>query len=156
MICTCLTGSVKETVELGKSIGNSVTKGAIVILEGNLGCGKTALARGIAISLGIPEDEISSPSFSIVHEYDNLIHIDLYRVDEKSLHDIGIEELLEDDERVKVIEWIKGIEIDKSRFQVIKVNCEFKSENERVFKIEDSGGAVCRKLKNSGRLICQE
>ncbi len=157
MTCKCFTESIEETIELGKSIGECLNKGAIVILEGTLGCGKTVLAKGIAMSLGISEDEVSSPSFTIVHEYDRLIHIDLYRIDRKSLHDIGMEELLDDTERIKVIEWMKGFEdIENLGFQVLKINCRFKSENERVFEIDDKTGNICKKLKTSGRLRCQE
>ncbi len=151
MICRCITESVERTKELGKIIGKLLPRGAVVILNGELGCGKTCLSKGIAEGLGIPEDEVSSPSFSIVHTYDSLVHIDLYRVEPEALHDIGFEEIIEDNEKVKVIEWMKSQELLKGlKLPIVAVNCSFLSENRREFEIDDGNGEICRKLESFG------
>lgn len=88
--------SEAETEALGEALGNLLFPGAFVALEGDLGAGKTALARGVARALGI--EGISSPTFNIVHEYQGripLYHFDAYRLkDEAELYDMGFEEYL--------------------------------------------------------------
>ncbi len=148
--CRIRTFSVEETRKLGEVIGSSVPEGTIILLSGDLGCGKTTLVRGIAKALGIPEDEISSPSFNIVHEYDPLAHIDLYRLDSiEAIEDLGFEEILLD-RRIKVIEWPQ-VAVDyfkESGLPVIKISCSFCKDDEREFEIVDTAGKICQKLEN--------
>lgn len=74
-----------ETFDLGRTFCLTLRGGEIVTLEGELGLGKTVFARGIAFGLGIPEDEVSSPSYTLVQEYRGgrlpMFHADLYRID---------------------------------------------------------------------------
>jgi tRNA threonylcarbamoyladenosine biosynthesis protein TsaE len=97
----------KDTIGLGRLIGEKLKKGDIVCLEGSLGSGKTTLVKGIALALGI-EDEVTSPTFTIVSSYHgspDLFHIDLYRIDHlDQLDDIGIDEFLYGG-GIAVIEW---------------------------------------------------
>ena len=92
--------SEEETLDLGRNVGRSLKGGELVLLEGDLGFGKTVFARGIATGLGIPPDEVSSPSFTLVHEYRGgrvpLFHVDLYRLTqpEEDVGALGIEEIL--------------------------------------------------------------
>ncbi len=144
--CRIKTGNNLETRKLGEVIGKLLPSGAIVILSGTLGCGKTELTKGIARAFKIEEDEISSPSFNIVHEYDRLIHIDLYRLSSiEEIEDLGMEDLL-GDPRIKVIEWGEPI----SKFQVsnpvIKIRCSEEKDNKRVFEIEDPTGKICSQI----------
>ncbi|WP_132525173.1 tRNA (adenosine(37)-N6)-threonylcarbamoyltransferase complex ATPase subunit type 1 TsaE [Phorcysia thermohydrogeniphila] len=143
--CSVRTKSVEETRELGKALGELLPPKVVVILSGELGCGKTELTRGIAEALGIPADDVSSPSFNLVHEYDELIHVDLYRLDSiEAAEDIGIEELLLDN-RPKIIEWGETIEELLECLPVIKIRCRQAGE-EREFEISDSTGKICREL----------
>ncbi|RUM42400.1 MAG: tRNA (adenosine(37)-N6)-threonylcarbamoyltransferase complex ATPase subunit type 1 TsaE [Desulfurobacterium sp.] len=143
--CWVKTKSVEETRRLGKAIGELLPQKAVVILSGHLGCGKTELARGIAEAFGIPAEEVSSPSFNIVHEYEELIHVDLYRLDSvEAVEDVGLEELLSDD-RPKVIEWGEMLEELLEGLPVIRVRCKQVGE-EREFEIGDSTGKICRKI----------
>jgi tRNA threonylcarbamoyladenosine biosynthesis protein TsaE len=149
--CRVRTLSVEETRSVGESIGSSVPEGTIILLSGDLGCGKTVLTRGIAKAQGIPEDEISSPSFNIVHEYDSLVHIDLYRLDSiEALEDLGFEEILLD-RRIKVIEWPQ-MAVDyfkESELLIVEINCSFCGNDEREFEIVDTvGNKLCQKLEN--------
>ena len=104
-----ITNSDKETLELGERIGACLTAGDMVALIGGLGSGKTLFTKGIALGLGLgPETIITSPSFSLVNEYDCgrvFYHMDLYRLE--GLSDLlltGLEEYL-DAGGVVVMEW---------------------------------------------------
>ncbi|MGA2605245.1 MAG: tRNA (adenosine(37)-N6)-threonylcarbamoyltransferase complex ATPase subunit type 1 TsaE [Verrucomicrobiia bacterium] len=107
------TRSFEETLEWGERLGRELQRGDVVALFGDLGAGKTALVKGIARSLGIPQ-EVTSPTFTIVHEYAGgrlpMFHIDLYRLDsvEQALA-IGIEDHL-NGPGVTMIEWAEKIE----------------------------------------------
>jgi tRNA threonylcarbamoyladenosine biosynthesis protein TsaE len=92
--------SEDETLDLGRGLGRALKGGELLLLEGDLGFGKTVFARGVATALGILPDEVSSPSFTLVHEYKGgrvpLFHIDLYRLDtpEEEVGALGLEEIL--------------------------------------------------------------
>ena len=102
------THSEEETIELGRRIAAELPKRAIVLLIGNLGAGKTTLAKGILSGLGIAEPEdVTSPTFTLIHEYGGgrAYHIDLYRLDTtQQVATLGLEEIL-DREAVILIEW---------------------------------------------------
>ena len=102
--------SEQETFALGFDIGKQLSGGEIILLSGPLGAGKTLLVKGIAHALGVDEDDVSSPSFTLVNPYDGrlrLYHIDLYRLDEgaSAAHAVDLDELLSDERAVIVIEW---------------------------------------------------
>jgi tRNA threonylcarbamoyladenosine biosynthesis protein TsaE len=92
--------SEEETMDLGRGLGRALKGGELLLLQGDLGYGKTVFARGIAASLGVEPEEVSSPSYTIVHEYRGgrvpLFHLDLYRLDtpEEDVGTLGIEEIL--------------------------------------------------------------
>ena len=97
----------KETLDFGKTLASFLKKGAIVVLTGDLGSGKTKLTEGILTYYGL-EDEISSPTFTIVNEYvkDNakIFHFDVYRLEDSSeFYAIGGEEYFENG--ICIIEW---------------------------------------------------
>jgi tRNA threonylcarbamoyladenosine biosynthesis protein TsaE len=97
---TVFTLSEDETLELGRGLGRALKGGELLLLEGDLGYGKTVFARGIAVGMGIPAEEVSSPSFTLVHEYKGgrlpLFHLDLYRLDgpDEQIGALGIEEIV--------------------------------------------------------------
>ena len=100
----------QETFDLGVRIGHQLRGGEILLLNGSLGAGKTVLVKGIAHALEVDEDDVSSPSFTLVNPYQGrllLYHIDLYRLDEgaSAAHAVDLDELLSDEEAVTVIEW---------------------------------------------------
>ncbi len=100
--------SPKETFNIAKSLSAKLKGGELIILEGELGMGKTVFAKGIAAGLGIDPNDITSPSFLIINEHQGrlkLYHIDLYRLkDAREMEDLGIRDLLEIG-AVIVIEW---------------------------------------------------
>jgi tRNA threonylcarbamoyladenosine biosynthesis protein TsaE len=102
------TASDEQTVELGRTIARSLPKKACVLLIGNLGAGKTTLAKGIIHGLGFAEpDEVASPTFTLIHEYGDgrVYHIDLYRLDKaQHIATLGLDDIF-DREAVVLIEW---------------------------------------------------
>ena len=98
-----------ETYEIGRTLGRQLDGSELVLLEGPLGIGKTVFARGIAAGLGIDPDQVCSPSYTIVQEYDGersrMYHVDLYRVEHvDEIATLGLEELLGSG-AVVVVEW---------------------------------------------------
>ena len=105
--------SVSETTDLGIKLGKLVNPGDVICLTGDLGTGKTHITKGIALGLGI-KDTITSPTFTIVNEYDSgrikLNHFDVYRVaDPDEIYAIGFDDYIFSD-AVSVIEWANYIE----------------------------------------------
>ncbi len=102
------TSSDEETVELGRSIARTLPKKACVLLIGNLGAGKTTLAKGIVHGLGFAEpEEVASPTYTLIHEYGegSVYHIDLYRLDQaEQIATLGLDDIF-DREAVVLIEW---------------------------------------------------
>ena len=100
--------SEAETVELGRRLARELPPRGVVLLIGNLGAGKTTLAKGIASGLGAAEpDDVTSPTFTLIHEYGGgrVYHVDLYRLEEeREVARLGLEELFERDAMV-LIEW---------------------------------------------------
>lgn len=106
MIKVC-TASEKDTVEIGRILGMLLAGGEVIALNGELGAGKTAFTKGIAMGLGISE-YITSPTFALVNEYEGrvpLYHFDVYRInDEDELIEIGFEDYIYGN-GVSVVEW---------------------------------------------------
>jgi tRNA threonylcarbamoyladenosine biosynthesis protein TsaE len=108
-----VTRSSAETAAVGNALARHLRTGDLVLLHGDLGAGKTTLAKGIASGLGVG-DVVSSPSFSLVNEYDIgltaaascLYHLDLYRLrDEDDLASIGFDDLVASADGVVLVEW---------------------------------------------------
>src|SRR5215472_11950308 len=108
MVLNAVTHSEEETIELGRGIARELPRRTVVQLIGNLGAGKTTLAKGIVSGLGLAApDEVTSPTFTLIHEYGNgrAYHIDLYRVDTDSqIRTLGLDEILDRD-AIVLIEW---------------------------------------------------
>ena len=101
------TQSEDETIALGEKLAGELPAQVVVLLIGNLGAGKTTLAKGIVKGLGAAHpDEVSSPTFTLIHEYGPAVyHVDLYRLDRaEQVATIGLEELFER-RAVVLIEW---------------------------------------------------
>jgi len=101
------TESEEETIALGEKLAAELPSKAVLLLIGNLGAGKTTLAKGIVKGLGAVEPtEVSSPTFTLIHEYSpSVYHVDLYRLDTPAqVATLGLEEIF-DREAVVLIEW---------------------------------------------------
>jgi tRNA threonylcarbamoyladenosine biosynthesis protein TsaE len=108
------TQSGADTIEVGRKLTRLLKPPQLLILRGDLGTGKTTLVKGIAQALEAAEaDEVTSPTFTLVHEYDGtlngkavkLFHLDVYRLEgERQLETLGLDELLTPDTLV-LVEW---------------------------------------------------
>ena len=103
------TFSAEETMKLGRELAHRVRPPQLILLVGDLGSGKTTLAKGLIEGLGAARsDDVLSPTFSLIHEYEGdpkVYHIDLYRLDQvPEFETLGLEELWEE-KAVVLIEW---------------------------------------------------
>jgi len=108
-IAKVVTHSPEETVAFGRDLARELQPPCLALLEGELGTGKTTLVKGIVAGLGAArEEDVTSPSFTLVHEYGSaakVYHVDLYRVeDARELATLGLEDLEGQDATV-LVEW---------------------------------------------------
>ena len=103
-----ITRSEDETAAVARELAATLNRGDVILLSGNLGAGKTAFVRGLAAGLGVDPDDVSSPTFTLVHEYRGgrltLYHADLYRLEKVATEELGLEEMGVSD-GVLAIEW---------------------------------------------------
>ncbi len=105
--------SVEQTLALGEHLGRLLTGGDIIALSGELGTGKTVLARGIVRGLGLSEEQVNSPTFTLIQTYDNttpVIHADLYRLENMTaIFQLGLEDYFTH-ENILIIEWAERLQ----------------------------------------------
>ena len=128
-----ISNSIEDTAMLAKKIADKLRGGEVIILNGNLGAGKTTFTKGLAKALGIA-DVVTSPTFTFMKEYIGrlkLYHFDMYRaVDEDELYELGLNDYLYQN-GVCVIEWNKFEDI-KDPIQITITNLE---DDKRLFEI---------------------
>ena len=104
---TVETSGEAETAAAGEQLAHALRTGDVVLLSGELGAGKTAFVRGLARALGVPEEDVTSPTFTLVQEYRApttvLFHVDLYRLSPREVEDLGLDEMI--GEGILAIEW---------------------------------------------------
>lgn len=100
--------SEAETRAIGARLAAQLQPGAVLLLSGDLGAGKTAFTKGLAEGLGIDASDVTSPTFTLVHEYRQgrlpLVHVDLYRLERVDLDELGMDADLAN-QGVLAIEW---------------------------------------------------
>ncbi|MGH9511247.1 MAG: tRNA (adenosine(37)-N6)-threonylcarbamoyltransferase complex ATPase subunit type 1 TsaE [Terriglobales bacterium] len=133
------THSADETTALGRKLASQILPPKLILLRGDLGAGKTTLVKGIASGFNAAtEDEVTSPTFTLVHEYRGpaamLYHIDLYRIDtQRELATLGLDDLMAEDS-ILLIEW--GEKFDRFREdRDIEIAIETTGENERLIRV---------------------
>jgi tRNA threonylcarbamoyladenosine biosynthesis protein TsaE len=139
-----VTHSAEETAALVRELARIMAPPCVVLMQGELGSGKTVLTKGIVAGLGAaPETEVTSPTFALVHEYagaKKVYHIDLYRIE--GTHDLatlGLDEILAEDATV-IVEWGEKLQPDPRtpRFEVYLEHCGEKTRHIVVFQIDSS------------------
>lgn len=147
IIQTFLSHSPEQTVAFGRTLAELLRPPCLVLLEGDLGSGKTTLAKGIAAGLGAAEEEeVTSPTFTLVHQYqpiaregcapgETVFHIDLYRIEtEQEFGTLGLDEILTRLATV-LVEWGERLRNSKSLAD-FRIKCENVDEQSRRFTIE--------------------
>jgi tRNA threonylcarbamoyladenosine biosynthesis protein TsaE len=123
---------------VARSLAADLADGTVVLLHGDLGAGKTAFVRGLAEGLSVDPDDVSSPTFTLVQEYRGrlrLYHVDLYRLTDAEVPDLGLEELSQSG--VVAVEWAEKWGHPAGR--VIEVRLEDLGETRRRVTILDMG-----------------
>lgn len=139
-----VTRSPEETIELGRELAKQLNAPVMVLLIGDLGAGKTTLAKGLVTGLGAAseEEEVTSPTFTLVHEYGGaagsvvrVYHVDLYRVETlRDLETLGLEDLLAE-RAVVIVEWGEKLgaafRAPRAEGRVIEIHLLAMSDTER-------------------------
>jgi tRNA threonylcarbamoyladenosine biosynthesis protein TsaE len=140
-----ITQSTEETIERGREIGARLKAPVLVLLEGDLGAGKTTLTKGIVSGAGAAkEEEVTSPTFTLVHKYDGrtrVYHIDLYRISD--LHDLetlGLEDVFSE-KAIVIVEWPDRLKL-RTDWPVVRIFLEHVSEDSRRIVVEDAAEVI--------------
>ncbi len=146
--------SVKDTLGLGRTIAREVKKGDIICLVGQLGSGKTILTKGIASGLGFKKEDVISPTFVLIRQYEanlSVYHFDLYRLkDASDIIRLGYEEYFYDD-GVSIVEWADKLK-KLTPSEYLKVEIQIRKDGAREFKFKPVGKRykeLLRKIKLS-------
>jgi tRNA threonylcarbamoyladenosine biosynthesis protein TsaE len=134
-----VTHSPAETLEFGRGLARELQPPCVVLLEGDLGSGKTTLTKGLVSGLGLArEDEVTSPSFTLVHEYGQdrkAYHVDLYRIEgTRELATLGLDEMFSQP-AIVIIEWGEKLE-DKIRSPYLRIKMEYLASEDRKIVVE--------------------
>ncbi len=139
------THSSEETTARGREIGARLKPRVLVLLSGELGAGKTTLTKGIVSGIGAAtEDEVTSPTFTLVHRYDRasrVYHVDLYRI--SGLHDLetlGLEDVFSEN-AVVIVEWPEKLSL-RVDWPVLRIQLEHVAEDTRRISIVDEENAL--------------
>ncbi len=132
--------SAEETIARGKELASKMRAPLLVLLSGELGAGKTTLAKGIISGLGAAaEEDITSPTFTLVHTFTGPVkvyHVDLYRVSEAQEFDsLGLEDLFAEP-AIVLIEWPERMRL-RSDWPVLRIDLEHVAEDERRIAVRD-------------------
>jgi tRNA threonylcarbamoyladenosine biosynthesis protein TsaE len=133
-----ITPSEGETIRFGEAIGKLLRPRDVILLIGELGTGKTRLAKGIiSVATGIDPDEVVSPTFTLVNCFEGpfqVCHADLYRIDSGQVEEIGLEDAL-DDGAALIVEWAEKI-LDLHQDPLTIFIAYGQEENQRFFRLE--------------------
>jgi tRNA threonylcarbamoyladenosine biosynthesis protein TsaE len=133
-----VTHSSEETIRCGREIAAQLKPPVLILLSGELGAGKTTLTKGIASGLGAAEeDEITSPTFTLVHKYNRgapVYHVDLYRIgDFHDLETLGLEDVFSE-QAVVIVEWPDRLTL-RTDWPVVRIHLVHVSEDTRQISI---------------------
>jgi tRNA threonylcarbamoyladenosine biosynthesis protein TsaE len=124
VVAGLVTASEEETRAIAREFAGTLKSGDVVLLAGDLGAGKTTFVKGLAAGLGIDPAEVSSPTFTLLHEYRGgrltLYHADLYRLDNTATEDLGLEETGVRD-GVLAIEWPDRLTHDMAGARLVRI-----------------------------------
>ncbi|HKV55449.1 MAG TPA: tRNA (adenosine(37)-N6)-threonylcarbamoyltransferase complex ATPase subunit type 1 TsaE [Candidatus Binataceae bacterium] len=128
--------SPRETKLWGRRLASILNGGELIALSGDLGVGKTCFIKGLARGLNLPEEQILSPTFTMIQEHQGrlpLYHIDLYRLDTAELDDLGLREYLFS-EAVAAVEWFERLR-EAEQMTRLAVKISYSSANTRRIEL---------------------
>jgi tRNA threonylcarbamoyladenosine biosynthesis protein TsaE len=151
-----VTHSSDETIQHGREIGAQLRAPVLVLLFGDLGAGKTTLTKGIVSGMGAAEeDEVTSPTFTLVHKYDRgvcVYHVDLYRVsDFHDLETLGLEDVFSE-QAVVIVEWPNKLTL-RTDWPVVRIHLEHVAEDTRRISIENGSDSLRSTAKTHSPMI---
>ena len=130
-----------DTIRLGEALAAALQPGCVVALLGNLGAGKTRLVQAIATALGVDRDDVTSPTFVLIQEYDAdlpIFHFDAYRLrDSDQFLELGADELMASG-GICLIEWADRVE-DVLPDDLLRIEIEIEGPARRLFRLSGSG-----------------
>ncbi|WP_433746640.1 tRNA (adenosine(37)-N6)-threonylcarbamoyltransferase complex ATPase subunit type 1 TsaE [Falsibacillus pallidus] len=130
--------NTEETQAFAEKLAGKLWPGAVLLLEGDLGAGKTTFTKGLAKGLGVKRT-VNSPTFTIIKEYQGnlpLYHMDVYRVSDSD-EDLGFDEYFEG-EGVTVVEWAHLIE-SQLPIERLEISIFHRGDNERRIEVVSAG-----------------
>ncbi|HEV2297627.1 MAG TPA: tRNA (adenosine(37)-N6)-threonylcarbamoyltransferase complex ATPase subunit type 1 TsaE [Candidatus Acidoferrales bacterium] len=135
-----VTHSGEETIARGRELASRIKPPLLVLLTGELGAGKTTLAKGIISGLGAArEEDITSPTFTLVHSFCGnvkVFHVDLYRIsDAHDFHTLGLEDLF-DEPAIVLIEWPDRMRL-RTDWPVLRIRLEHAGEDVRKISVAE-------------------
>lgn len=139
-----ISNSPDQTFEIAEIFGEDLKGGEVVLLEGDLGAGKTLFTKGVLQALHYDVDEVTSPSFTLVNLYKchdfNVYHIDLWRLNENSdvASAVGLDEILEEENAIVIIEWSERLKDFSFPNKVFRVKIIGDGDEPRTIEIETS------------------
>ncbi|MFC6254425.1 tRNA (adenosine(37)-N6)-threonylcarbamoyltransferase complex ATPase subunit type 1 TsaE [Secundilactobacillus hailunensis] len=143
MTVTVKVSTPEETMTIGQQIAPLLAPKDIILLDGDLGAGKTTFTKGLAAGLGIKRN-VKSPTFTIIREYQDgripLYHMDVYRLEDGSGDELGLEEYFNGD-GVSVVEWSKFVadELPADYLRIAFKRLDDLGENQRELTFEPHG-----------------
>ena len=145
------THSVAETIELGRKIGTALQPRDVIALVGRLGAGKTHLAKGLALGLGVGSDrEVNSPTFVLINEYWGRLpirHIDAYRLSRaEEFAALGVDEML-DAGSVVIVEWADRV-AEAIPSDALWIEIEAIEESTRTFVLRTTSGKMGERVQS--------
>jgi tRNA threonylcarbamoyladenosine biosynthesis protein TsaE len=130
-----------DTIRLGEALAAAFQPGCVVALLGNLGAGKTRLVQAIANALGIDREDVTSPTFVLIQEYDGnlpIFHFDAYRLrDSDQFLELGADELMAS-QGICLIEWAERVG-DVLPDDLLRIEIEIEGPTRRLFRLSGSG-----------------
>ncbi|MEM9839907.1 MAG: tRNA (adenosine(37)-N6)-threonylcarbamoyltransferase complex ATPase subunit type 1 TsaE [Pseudomonadota bacterium] len=145
----------QQTARLGAVLGPQLRSGDLVLLEGNLGAGKTSLARAIIRGMAGAPIDVPSPTFGLIESYDfetPLYHVDLYRLDDADQAlELGLEDMM--DAGIMLIEWPERVPW-LSRGPRLEIRIEAKKDGTRMIRLTPHGGDWAARLTEIEAELC--
>ena len=144
-------GSARETKAWGRRLASLLEGGELLGLIGDLGAGKTCFVKGLARGLSLREEDILSPTFTMIQEHRGrvpLYHIDLYRLETVAIDDLGLREYLFSD-GIAAVEWFERLR-ESAELDYLAVRISYAGANSRRIEFAASGpryGSIVSKLK---------